>query len=52
MMPATRRRVAEAYYVLWANHCIAPRVEDVVKETGLPRGTVYACLWRMGVINA
>ena len=52
MMPATRRHVIKAYYALWVRYRIAPRVEDVVKETGLPRGTVYACLWRMRLINA
>jgi len=52
MMPTTRYYVTEAYYVLWGYHRIAPRVDDVVEMTGLPRGTVYACLWRMGIIGA
>lgn len=50
MTPATRRHATEAYYVLWATHRIAPRVDDVVRATGLPRGKVYACLWRMGLL--
>lgn len=50
MTAATRHHIAEAYYVLWGYHRIAPRIEDVVKVTGLPRGTVYACLWRMKLI--
>lgn len=50
-MTPTRRRVAKAYYALWATHRIAPRVDDVVEATGLPKGTVYACLWRLGVLR-
>ena len=52
MMPATRSHVTKAYYALWVRYRIAPRIDDVVRVTGLPRGTVYACLWRMGLINA
>lgn len=50
MTPATRRHVTEAYYVLWGYHRIAPRIDDVVRMTGLPRGKVYACLWRLGLL--
>jgi len=50
MTLATRRRVTEAYYALWIRYRIAPRVDDVVEVTGLPKGTVYACLWRMKLL--
>jgi hypothetical protein len=50
MTPHERRYTLEVYYFLWSLHRIAPRVADVVTATGLPRGMVWAWLWRMGLI--
>ena len=50
MIPTTRARITETYHALWTKHRIAPRVADVVTATGLPRGMVYACLWRLGLL--
>lgn len=44
MTPSTRARITETYYALWATHRIAPRVDDVVAATGLPRGMAWAWL--------
>ena len=50
MTATTRALIAKTYHALWATHRIAPRVADVVAATGLPRGMVWACLWRLGLL--
>lgn len=49
-MTPTRLHIYEVYHAYLARHGEPPSVNVLVKMTGYPRGTVYAVLWRLGLI--